>query len=123
MSARYKNVSDRDNEKKLYLAARAGNVKEVRRLVYDHVVNVNFNVGSYKSTPLIEASRKNNHEIFHILMDAGAVISSDSLVGLIWNPKKLLGFFRHEAIGTGRKRERENDPNPIARPPASSRTL
>ena len=84
MSARYKNVSDRDNEKKLYLASRAGNVKEVRRLVNDHVVNVNFNVGSYKSTPLIETSRKNNHEIFHILMDAGAVISSDSLVGLIW---------------------------------------
>ena len=89
MSARYKNVLEemlpwKPNEKKLYLASRAGNVEEVKRLVYDHVVNVNFNMGRYKFPPLIEASSKDYHEIIHILIKAGAVISSDSLAGLIW---------------------------------------
>ena len=89
MSARYKNVLEemlpwKPNEKKLYLATRAGNVEEVRRLVNDHVVDVNFYMGSHKFIPLIEASPKNYHEIIHILINAGAVISSDSLVGLIW---------------------------------------
>ena len=58
-----------------------------------------------------------------ISLCAGSLKCLGGWVGLIWNPKKLLGFFRHEAIGIGRERERENDPNPVARPPASFRTL
>ena len=47
MSARYKNVLEemllkkRNYQEKLDMAYRAGNIGEVRRIVYDHVMNLN----------------------------------------------------------------------------------
>ena len=79
-TARYKKelakmlIEKNNNEKKLYSASRDGNAEEVRRLIYTHMVNVNFEMGQSQSTPLIEASKRGHNKVIRILLDSGADI-------------------------------------------------
>ena len=69
-----------ENEKKLHNAAQVRNAEEVRRLINDHMVDVNIEFGSYQIPPLIEAAKDGNVEVVQTLLDAGAdVDKSDKL--------------------------------------------
>ena len=73
-------IKKQENGEKLYKAVQVGNVGEARRLINDDMVDVNFEFGYYKLTPLMEAARQGNKEIIQILLDAGAdVDQSDKL--------------------------------------------
>ena len=62
------------NEEKLHFASEEGEAEEVRRLVHNHAVDVNFEMGQDQRTPLIEAAREGHAEIVKTLLDAGADI-------------------------------------------------
>ena len=80
---KYKLIEKKKNEKKFYLASKEGNAEELRRLIYDHLVDVNFNFNirrtsapgqSLDTTALIEAVSKGQNQVVRILLDAGADI-------------------------------------------------
>ena len=52
-----KHIEKNKNEEKLYNATKEGNAEEIKRLICDHMVDVNFEVGLHQLTPLIEAAR------------------------------------------------------------------
>ena len=71
-------IKKQENGKKLYKAV--GNADEVRRLINDHMADVDVELGFFKLTPLIEAARQGKKEIVQILLDAGAdVDKSDKM--------------------------------------------
>ena len=71
-------IKKKENEKKLFKACVKGNAVQVRRLIYDHMVDVNLvdKTEIHMSTPLIKAVRKGHNDIIRILLDEGADIES-----------------------------------------------
>ena len=78
-------IEKEENEKKFYKASIEGNAEEVRRLVYDQLVDVNLCFDKEEeilnweeiladSTALIAAVRKGHNQVVRILLDAGADI-------------------------------------------------
>ena len=76
-----------ENERKLYFASQEGRSEEVKRLIYDQMVDVNIELGQDQATPLIEASKGDHKEVVQILLNAGADIDRGDKSGctpLIW---------------------------------------
>ena len=128
-SPRYQNelkemrIEKKKNEEKLYSASQEGNAEEVRRLIHNHGVDVNFKMGSgsrwdsrfemregrWQTTPLIEATRKSHIEIVKILLDAGADIDrapkeTTNLPLALKASAFLLGTGRHPWVAKHHKR-------------------
>ena len=61
-----------EDEKKMLLASREGNVEDVGRLLSSGMVDVNCAGGKYQSTPLCEAAYHGNTDVVRILLDRGA---------------------------------------------------
>ena len=61
--------------KKFFRASYAeGDAEEVRRLIYDQMVDVNLNIGPGLSTPLILAAKSGSDYVVEVLLQAGADI-------------------------------------------------
>ena len=103
-TARYQNelkemlIEKKKNEEKLHSASEEGNAEEVRRLVHDHAVDVNFTMGKYRRTPLIEAARKGHIEIVKILLDAGADIDREDAYKWMNTPLLWAVSYNHYEI-------------------------
>jgi len=70
-----KEIEKRRDEEKLFKAASRGKVEVVRRLIYDHMVDVNFIMKKKElRTPMAEASYKGHISVVKILLEAGADI-------------------------------------------------
>ena len=61
-----------EDEKRLLLASKEGNVEEVARLLSGGMVDVNCSGGKYLATPMCEAAYHGKLEVLRILMDHGA---------------------------------------------------
>ena len=117
-SSRYQNelkemrIEKKKNEEKLYSASQEGNAEEVRRLIHNHGVDVNFKMGSgsrwdsrfemregrWQTTPLIEATRKSHIEIVKILLDAGADIDREDAYKWMNTPLLWAVSYNHYEI-------------------------
>ena len=86
------------NEEKLYSASEEGEAEEVRRLVHNHAVDVNFEMGQLLTTPLIEAARKGHIEIVQTLLHAGADINRASASQWRHTPLILAVYNNHYEI-------------------------
>ena len=70
-----KEIEKRRDEEKLFKAASRGKVEVVRRLIYDHMVDVNFIMKKKEHrTPMVQASYKGHKSVVKILLEAGADI-------------------------------------------------
>ena len=61
-----------EDEKRLLLASKEGNVEEVARLVSGGMADVNCSGGKYLATPMCEAAYHGKSEVLQILMEHGA---------------------------------------------------
>ena len=82
-----------ENEKKLYFASEDGDSEEIRRLIKDHMVDVNFEMGQDKATPLIMAAARGHKEVVQMLLHAGADIDRGDRWGE--TPLTLAAFCHH----------------------------
>ena len=64
-----------ENEEKLYFASRDGNTEELRKLISNLKVDVNFVTKYHHSTPLITAVHGRHKEVVKLLLDAGAEVN------------------------------------------------
>ena len=61
-----------EDENELMRASKEGNLKDVERLLYSGMVDVNCVGGKYQATPLCEAAYYGNERVLQMLMDHGA---------------------------------------------------
>ena len=82
-------IEKKENEMKLFNACELGNAEEVKRLICDHMVNVDIvNEAEYfQPTPLMVAVRRGHYEIIKTLLEHGADIEKAGAYGhnpLMW---------------------------------------
>ena len=93
-------IEKETNEKKLYDASQKGNAEAVRRLINNHMVDVNMVVRQYsswhQSTPLMEAARNGHKEVVNILLQAGALVDKANNQGM--SSLHLAAYHDHNSI-------------------------